>query len=214
MNVCIPTVGASPHLSRLIETLQADDAVKRIDLFVNEHDALPVVAGQLTDHERVAFHHAEPKTIYPAWNWAIRQARSDGQLLAILNDDISLPPDPITAALEYWAGHSDVAVLGFDHTGTVPAGRLHFCRGTIRHHGIPGFAFLVDPDKVTEVDTQFRWWFGDDDLFFNAEKHGHRLARCSVPVQHEAETTASTRTWTHTIRFQDQERFKSKWGDR
>lgn len=211
-NVCIPTVGESALFPHLIATLQADESVQRIDLFVNEPDRMVDVLDQLESLERVHTNTAPERQLYSSWNAGIRRARRDGVKLAILNDDIALPFEkPIFKALREWSSHPEVAVLGFDHTDTVKSG-LHFCRGSYRHNGIPGFAFMVDPGKVTEVDERFQWWGGDDDIFFQAEADGHKLARCYVRVQHSAETTASKRSWTHEVRSADRALMQEKWG--
>lgn len=213
-NVCIPTVGESELLPHLIATLQADETVRRIDLFVNEPERMVDVLDQLASLERVHTNTAPERALYPSWNTAIRRARREGVKLAILNDDIALPFEkPIFKALKIWQGcGADVAVLGFDHTDTVKSG-IHLCRGSYRHHGVPGFAFMVDPEKVREVDERFQWWGGDDDLFFQAEADGHKLGRCYVRVQHSAESTASKRPWTHEVRGEDRALMQEKWGD-
>lgn len=212
VSVCIPTIGESPYLPLLVRSLQDDDAVQCIDLYINEQDAIERVAD-LLDNDKVYLHPAEPRALYPSWNDAIRRARETGVKLAILNDDIALPiPNSISRALQVWDEHPEVAVLGFDHTDTIKSG-LRFCRGSYRHGGVPGFAFMVDPTKVVEADERFQWWGGDDDIFFHAERDGHKLARCWVRVQHSAETTASKRSWTHEVRDADRAFMKKKWGD-
>lgn len=214
VTVCIPTVGESPHLSSLIDTLVGDPSVSIINLYVNEPDKVERVQEMGSGHgERIKVERVPQKSIYIAWNRAIRFAKPN-EKVAIFNDDIEfLGPSPVSCALDHWFQNPQVAILGFDHTGSVASG-IQKCTGSYRHGGIPGFAFMVDPEKVGLVDTRFQFWYGDDDLFFATEDAGHTLARCSVPVKHEMSYTASRRGWVNDAIERDTIEFKKKWGSR
>lgn len=216
VNVCIPTVGESELLPELINVLDADPAVGRIDLYINEVNGLTRVLELIKDCPLafVSVGTIEPETFYRSWNHAIAVAREEGHKLAILNDDIVLPKhQPITAALTVWDDHPDVAVLGFDHTEQVTVAEgLRYCSGSFRHGGIPGFAFMVDPLRVEEVDPAYEIWYGDDDLFFTTQRNGHRLGRCYLQVRHAASTTLNRRAWVAAAAQRDRERWEAKWG--
>ena len=222
--VCIPTIAGAPDMTAdLLTTLGADPVVEYITLFVNAPDAVDQVkelvarAGLELDGTAtptITLMTVGEHLLYPSWNVAIGIARSVGVPLMILNDDIRFPdPDPVSRLVAVWRENPDIAVMGFDHTGDVPPGKLERCTGSYRHGGIPGFAFGVDPIRVEPVDTRFEWWYGDDDLFRTTELNGYPLARAGVHVWHEAETTAVRQPWTREAADRDRIRWVDKYGD-
>ena len=226
VDVCIPTIGESEHLGPLVKVLLADPLVSQVDLYINEVESEQEVLDHLgpigkDDVWRVHTYEAPPETIYWSWNESILSARAAGTRLAILNDDITFPePYPVTRACEMWDSVSSrdlagrIAILGFDHTGLLHNQTVARCRGSYRHGGIPGFAFMLDPEMVQVVDPRFQFWYGDDDLFFTTEQAGFRLARCAVPVAHHTSTTALKRDWVPDAIDRDTAKWKEKWGDR
>lgn len=215
--VTIPTIGASDLLPGLLDFLMLDPAVKVIDLYVNDPLKLRSVRNIVKslgtcDTQKINIRRAPERTIYPSWNMGMDKANQLGMKAVILNDDIEFGEiDPITEMLGHWENHDNVAIMGFDSSGTQT--EVRHCRGSYRHGGIPGFAFAIDPSVGVRVDPQFQWWYGDDDLFFSVEKAGYQLACCPVPVQHEASTTANRVSWVDDVIKGDAIRWQAKWGD-
>lgn len=218
VDVCIPTVGESLYLPRLLESLTEDPSVGRIILYVNEPGSLQAVRDQIPAplRSRVEVEEVPERDFYQTWNTAMDRAADAGNLLAILNDDIAFPLyGSITLALTVWRDFPEVAILGFDSTESVPyQQRLLYCSGSYRHGGIPGFAFLVDPQRAGRVDESFEIWYGDDDLFFSTEAAGHRLAKCWVRVQHAESLTLNQREWVVGAIERDKMAWRTKYGAR
>ena len=215
MNVCIPTIGLpQATLKVLLMMLEEEAVVGDITLYVNEPDAVPRVVPVLKHSTKAQMLSAKPRTLYPAWNRAIQNAKDQGvEYLAILNDDITFKVwDPMTQAVSILNAHPEIAVLGFNPWSALGKS-FTYCRGSYRHRGVPGYAFVVRASVCPLVDEQFQWWGGDDDLFFQIEKAGHRLARADIEVDHISETSAVQRDWTAAAKESDRQLMERKWND-
>lgn len=214
MIALIPTVGEAWQLPTLVDRLLAE-GVDQVLLTVNENPPpkLPLMNGP-----RVAIIPLSG-SIYAGWNFGIRYARANdvGGWVALLNDDLELAPGALVAAARYIDDDPTVAVVGLDYRSDAPEAPtgLRKVSGTFRHDGVHGCALLVDANKVREVDEDFEWWYGDDDLVFKAEQDGWSVALAEgCRVTHQGEATAVKREWTHMAKIRDRQRFIEKWGDR
>lgn len=212
MIALIPTIWEAPQLPALVTQL-LDEGVKQILLTVNREDA-PLSMPWMPTSPRLAV-IPEYGSIYDGWNVGIRYARIFKDKLAILNDDIELAPNALAAAERMMDDNANVAICGLDYRGdaAVPSGLL-YVEGTYQYGGIHGCAFIVDPNSVDEVDRQFEWWYGDDDLVRTAVAAGKKVAIAEgCRVIHQGETTAVNHPWTHGAKIRDAARFAKKWGD-
>lgn len=205
----IPTIGESPLLPDLLHLLGEE----KVDVLL------------LINRDGVVF--TTPATtnvlwlpglsIYREWNLGVGIAQRAGyDVAAILNDDIELAPGALRRAAGLLVDSSMVAA-GLDYfdgaADRQPA--LRQVRGTYRHGGVGGFAFLVKPEFYLGVDEQFEWWGGDDDLMFQYEAQGHTVGIADgCPVTHVSETTARRHLWTYEARARDRERFEAKYPGR
>jgi fructose-specific phosphotransferase system component IIB len=210
--VAIPTIGEAPGLGTLVRQL-LDDDVDEILLLVNRPGInLPDVVPS----HRIIIMETEGPGIYPGWNTAIRYAAISRAKLAILNDDIKLRHErsiSLAASIMLDYEPQDLVVLGFNYGIYRNDPEVSYVNGSYRNGGVGGFAFMVDSTRCPMVDEQFEWWGGDDDLFIQVEKAGHKLGIANtLTVDHLSETTARNHLWTYEARLRDRDRFVAKYG--
>ena len=176
MLALIPTVGRTPLLGGLVRVLLGDGV--RVAVV----DASPEPPGKhcrdvamLCGTNDLCGYYSRPgQNIYAAWNEGIGAGCVSGEQVLILNDDITIEPG---SALEVgrMLKDSGFAILGFDSREKEVVDRLDGpgeprvweVPGTYdRGHGIPMFAFAVDPMLCARCDESYCWWFGDDDLVY------------------------------------------------
>lgn len=206
---CVPTIGASPLLHPLVETL-LDDGVDKIILTVNK----PNVSLGIYPSDRVDVleTHGMGKSIYVGWRLGIDMAAQVGAHLAILNDDIAFDdPNAVSKASALLTANPKVVILGFNY-GPRGSG-LRYCRGSYRHGGIGGAAFMVDAARVVEPDPVFEHWGGDDSMFLETEKKGGKLAIANaLTFRHIGEQTARGEPWVADAIGRDWHRFEDRYG--
>lgn len=206
----IPTCGKSEYLSQLVSDLVIDSGVDEVLILATngvQHLDVP-------HSSKIARVDCPEQNISSWWNRAIRYAQTESSptALALLNDDIRFPLSNSVsqAAAVLWA-HPELVVLGFNY-GHIGKG-IRYCTGSYRNHGIGGFAFMVDAHRCPAADEQFVWWGSEDSILQDVELQGDKMAiALSLPVEHTAETTAATMSWTHEARAQDRDRFAAKYG--
>lgn len=178
---------------------------------------------------RLVVEELPDRSIYALWNYAFQFARgvkageqAETVNLALLNNDVTLLPgtlgrlsDALRATPDFWA-------VSVNPDRRIEEGfgppRLRNVRGSYRHGGLCGWAFMAAVEKwgdiPTPVDEGFEWWFGDDDLAFSITDHGGRIGReMGVPCDHVSEGTARLHPWTQEAKGRDWERFRRKWGN-
>lgn len=156
-------------------------------------------------------------SLYHGWNYSIELAKKEDAWLAVLNDDIQLFEDKsVSTVAGVLADSPSYAIAGLNwleppQSTPVSARPLRQVHGSYRHHGVGGFAWVCDPQKIRTVPESLVWWGGDDAIFFYAEEDGHKLGIANhVHVQHENELTANSdgQEWTHTAKEQDRHAFE------
>jgi hypothetical protein len=87
--------------------------------------------------------------IHRWWNKGIKFAMDNGaRYVAVLNDDVELADDPLNKIVEAMKESDKIIGVPYPFTGH-----------------IPGYAWVLDTSKGIFPDENFRWWYGDDDLF-------------------------------------------------
>lgn len=201
IRAAIPTRYPNDYQAALILTLLGEP-VESLTLYDNGHDTAQgkALIETAIKEPRVRVMNAKGLPLYAMWNDALQHNRDHWLLL--LNDDVMILPGTVGAVMEMIVGYPDLGIVGLDYhsdisDGLRPADEPSFVSGTYRHGGIGGFAFFVAPgvfDKTGEIDHEFVWWCGDDDLVFKAEKAGFDVAIATgVPVFHAPETSAARR---------------------
>lgn len=221
--VTVPTIGYSHYLIPLINEIERDRAVDKILLTVNlEEYVEPIQEFFRFGAPTIEVIETWPqgKSLYHGWNTSIDMARKEDAWLAVLNDDIRLTtPYAISHVAGLLASNPSYAIVGLNwqeppesaDPGARPLRQTH---GSYRHGGVGGWAWVCDPHKIVTVPHDFVWWYGDDHIFFSAEKDGHKLGLANhVHVEHVNELTASSgeQDWTHEAKTSDQAAFQRIW---
>lgn len=169
----IPTRYHPPELDMLLPSVIADGALT----FVMRSE----------DHG-----HA----IYRMWNAGVAAARAAGATeIAILNDDVILPPGALPALAAALRSASDVGVVYPDCRDVSLTGPLTDTVGTWGAGGMTGFAFMFRAEIDVPFDEGFGWWYGDDAFEEAARAAGWRVCRVNgLPVRHVANGSAG-RDW-------------------
>lgn len=224
MQVLIPSIGHSDMLSALLQTLHWDPAVEQVFVVDNQHNPVELAAWtrNLPDLNRVSYHSAPGATLYKVWNAGMEASASVGDgWLVILNDDVWLPNNAISAVAQFVQRNPAALLVGFDWRTRDP--RLlaspiaTVAVGTIRRGGIPGFGFAIQTRAGVRVDEQFEWWGGDDDLVYSMrQQYGDRsvLLANGIPIQHpHPETSAVHYEHLGAAKDRDRQRLFDKWGE-
>lgn len=175
------------------------------------------------EDERVSIHDATGLGIYEMWNDALAAGAALGAYVCLLNNDLDLPANFVTSLTDALRGAGDDVWAVYPDPnaapGSVATGGLTRTRGTKRHGGLTGHAFMVKGRAflagLPYIDTAYRWWCGDDDLVAKIEATGHVAARVDgLPCYHINEATAQTLAWTDDAKVADLARFQQEWAGR
>jgi hypothetical protein len=165
---------------------------------------------------------AKGKRIYEMWDWGWEMscALFDKAVnVAFLNDDIKIP-DNFLGALGHAVRSSDTIGCAYpDYTVRAeesdPRGLYVPTTGTYRAGGMCGWAFMIRGElrtRIGPIDTQFEWWFGDDDLERRIREAGFDVVRIpGLGLDHESEATARLHDWTHEAKDRDADRYRAKY---
>lgn len=209
--VAIPTLGKSPLIWHLLNTLTPDNAVNQVWVYDTGCD--PDIRKRLdgTDAHVVDW---EPRGIYSAWNNALEMLEYCD--VAILNDDIRLPVHAISRLTEMLHSEPGVGIVSPDYRcpwmAQTRAHKLRDVHGTYRQNGIAGFAFVVNHSlHPLAVDSVYEAWFGDDDLVAKIEAQGQRACIVEgLPIEHEESTTLNQTDWVPAAAARDRERWAGR----
>lgn len=154
MTIIIPTRLERPSIYPLIEAANKVDFV----ILVYTQPDLPRIKDVLIVDDYT-------RNIQHWWNSGLMFA--DEKAL-ILNDDIKATSEDLIDMLDQLED-SDLVYTG---------GRPH-------DHASPmsGWAFGLRPD-VLRPDNAFQWWYGEDDIYLRAQKHGLRITEVPTNIQH------------------------------
>jgi len=221
----VPTIGLSPRLLPLLARLLADgctdirlpdngdDPVHGLDRLLAASNSPATWLGVLHAREAGTIDaYRTDATIYDSWNEAMDVCAGP---LAVLNDDIELPPGSIAEALRHLSPVTPIVGLNYDPESMVAReADVRVVSGTFKSGGVGGFAFVVDPVYAPRVHPGFRWWYGDDDLMRRVAESGRRLVIAQgAPVAHpEPSTSGNQMPWLGDAVRADRLLFESLWG--
>jgi hypothetical protein len=158
-------------------------------VIVNTFDKTPTpYVHNIYDHGEINIHRW--------WNKGIHFAKHRGaKYVAVLNDDLILSDDPLNKIAE--------AMEELDATLGHP----------VPHSGkISGYCFVLNVQHDILPNEEYRWWFGDDDLWSQAGKLG---GITGVPVKvkhiHGNELTSNSKKLM-ALAQQDKKLYKQKNG--
>ncbi len=148
------------------------------------------------------------------WNQGAAWAKSRGaDAVAILNDDIRLPGGTISTMYHH------LQTNNFDCVGVDPRAKFGFAEDleSIEISGhvaklmteITGWCFMVKTASWQTIDEEYKWWWGNGDLFYKIAQAGGRLGQIKgLGIEHANEGTARNHAWTQHAKKQDALRWK------
>lgn len=159
----------------------------------------------------------EKRNISRWWNtgidkakWMANVAEAKQWDIAILNDDVIVPPD----WFERVAGRMRNMQVAAASMGTVHLPVLHTRPGTTRlDQRMSGFAFILAGELGVRADESLEWWCGDNDIDMQSRLKGGTLILPDTGVKHlypDQSTTGELAAQTAV----DMQRFVDKWGFR
>lgn len=77
-------------------------------------------------------------------------------------------------------------------------------------HRLPGIASVVAGEVGMRHDSQFRWWYADDDYEWQHRVYGGTVLVGGTTVQHSGTTPLVGERAAYAV--EDRERFRVKWG--
>ncbi|MEV8439137.1 glycosyltransferase [Actinosynnema sp. NPDC051121] len=174
-------------------------------------------AGDVVIDAHVVRDLEQPPNLARLWNlgidWATQRAEGREHAVAILNDDLVLPP----LFLDYMVGalRETGAAVAFPDQHGRQRGLLHrTVPGPVPlAERMTGYAFVLRGGIGLRADERLRWWFGDDDLEWQALERGGTVLVGGITVQHlhpDESTRARPELEEQTRR--DRQEFIAKWG--
>lgn len=163
--------------------------------------------------------------IYQMWNEGWRQAvvEAGGPVnIAFLNNDITIPPRFLSTLAHHLRANENTWAVYPDYRCRIEHGVADelttvATHGTYQHGGMCGWAFMLQGEAINnglqQVDEEFEWWYGDDDLVGKIVKNGKEVRRIvGFPLDHINEATANNgqNSWTHGAKGRDTERWRQK----
>jgi glycosyltransferase involved in cell wall biosynthesis len=224
--VAIPTLECVTYLPTMIPSLLADPAVDRLVIMDNGHGPEgQQLIQSFSDPGRYFHVDTRGLTLHAQWNWAWDWVGSGPETnLCLLNDDLILPDNLVSHLAAALDADPDLWLVCPDYTRTHAEGidgpRLEYVRGSYRHGGAVGWAFMFrtglrQSHGLPPFDEEYRWWFGDDEHFYQIMERGGRLGVLrGLPLEHPHETTARNHEWTMVAREQDKQRWFEQRGER
>lgn len=205
----IPTHDRPAELRQTISSL--DLPPERI--LVIDNASTPPVAGVAA---QVVRDEEQPPNISRLWNigldWAHEQAAGEKYAVAVLNDDLVLPPgflDAMTGALNRYGA----AIAYPDRSGDNPDWHNTEQGPVLKPHRMTGYAFVVDGQANLRADERFRWWYGDDDLEWRAQAAGGTVRVGGVTVEHLYSNASTYGSPVLNAQTEvDAQSFIAKWG--
>jgi len=176
--------------------------VDAVLVIAHEDDAWAYAYEHLRpDDWQIYYHPDGPPNISRMWNLGLDEAhyRAKGRPydVAVLNDDVIVPPD--------WFDRVTEAMLLEDAS----AG----CVRRVHDRRMTGYAFILNGDDGLRADEQFQWWAGDDDLERQASALGGVALADGPDVEHRHPNSTTVGVLAEVAR-EDLVRFEQKWGHR
>lgn len=129
------------------------------------------------------------------------------EVLAISSDYAGTPYS--VAVLGAFLRRHGLTMVGPDHhTSGQRFLREGEPRGTVDR--VPGACWMLAGESALRVDTDFRWWYSDDDLEMQARKRGGAgvIAGTGLEPGPDSYLSEEKAIWA----AEDRERFRQKWG--
>lgn len=175
----------------------------------------PIPAGQVDANVIV---YDEPDVNIAAWwayglDWIAEREHGDYEVL-IASSDVGIRPAGI-GRLAQVLRELDLAMTSADWFHVLPAGKVHVNRSPrpVDHiyYRIPGVAMMLAGELGIRPDPQFRWWYADDDLEWQARASKGTGLVAGVDLGHDrigSPLSEEKARWA----IEDHAKFVTKWG--
>jgi hypothetical protein len=177
-------------------------------------NSLPILQKAYNNLEIVPCHGL---SIYEMWNLGqdITIKKFGENYTAILNDDIRIDKNTLSKLATALELDEAIGAISPDYGKIVDVPPyIEYVTSTFGHGGLAGFAFMIRSSLMVRVDTNFKWWYGDDDLVKQIEAMGKRVAILrSVPVDHSPGTSSKILGGLDGLIAQDRLYFNNKYGE-
>lgn len=156
-------------------------------------------------------YHYRWKNISAWWNLGLDAVAEfmggDEYVVAVLNDDVVVPAgfvQTLAGAIEHYgaaAAYPDVYNVGHDHVQkTIPDGPR-----------MAGFAFALRGSAGIRADESLAWWYGDNDIDWQARQMGGTVLVGGLKIQHLYANSTTVGELAEQA-GRDREVFVAKWG--
>lgn len=210
----IPSGSRLKELTNLVKTLVADGVHVVVVNTGYEVEDLSGLGLGTPEHPTVVIEDKEaPKNISRWWNhgikWASNHNAQEGggeYVVAVLNDDILVPPgfvQELAGAILYHdvvASFPDVFGMGRDQVFLKPS-----------HWRMSGFAFALRGSAELRADEDLVWWYGDNDLEWQAFQAGGVVTVGGLKIQHLYPNSTTVGELAEQA-GRDRQTFSRKWG--
>lgn len=208
----IPSGFRPEELRNLVTRLVADDV--NVVIVDTGYDRMRIAHPLVT----VVQDHAQPKNIQRWWNmglglvyeWESQNEGAEEFIVAVLNDDVVVP-----------AGFVQTLASAIEQTGAAAASPLPglssgamMITGTgVYGYRMAGFAFALRGSLGLLADESFVWWYGDNDLDWQARQKGGvaHVGGAWEGFQHLYPNSTTVGELAEQAN-RDRETFVAKWG--
>lgn len=179
----------------------------------------PIDTGPWHGKARCVWAPLDPPNISTLWNIGITladtqaaRARAQQWDVAVLNSDVTVPPgwvDDLSTAMR-----ATTAVLAYPDQCGGQKQILHTEAAPIDlRQRITGYAYLLRGEAGLRLDESMAWWYGDDDLDWQARQQGGALLVPGLAVEHRLPNVSTNeRRELLEQAGRDRTTFKTKWG--
>jgi len=195
--------------------------VKQVDhvIIVDNQSEPPILNEDLPWGCSVVTAPMDPPNISALWNIGLQLADALALQnfaphwdIAVLNSDVIVPDGWVNTLST--AMRSTTAVLAYPDQCGGKAQILHTQAGPIDlRQRITGYAYMLRGETGLRLDETMAWWFGDDDLDWEARQRGGALLVPGIPVEHrEPNVSTNARPELAEQTGRDRATFQRKWG--
>ncbi len=200
-------------LSKLIHQL-LEDGVKPIIIDTGYDPPLTDVYGDVD----IIRDDVEPRNISRWWNRGLDAAHAvqsfidEEYVVAILNDDLVLPPGFVSRLASAIMRHDAAAAYPNQHGWQRDGDFVHRIAAPISlYRRMTGYAFALRGSKQIRADETLQWWYGDDDIDWKARQRGGSVLVGDLTVQHLLPNSTTVGELA-TQAGLDRGRFEAIWG--
>lgn len=159
---------------------------------------------------------AEPPNISRWWNrgldavHTVQQWIDQEYIVAVLNDDLVLPPRFVSRLADAIVNH-DAAAAYPDQHGFARDYKHEYAGPISLFRRMTGYAFALRGSANFRADEMLQWWYGDDDLDWRAREAGGSVLVGGLKVEHLSPNSTTVGKLAEQA-GRDRQTFINKWG--